>query len=134
MVFYCNIIEEDGGYTAEFPDLPNIITYGNTKDEAVFNAAEALNGALESDVARGLLPPDPSYLEGIPVEVEPHIEIAIQLRSIRGSITQSEIASRLGVPYQSYQRLENPIKGNPSVKTLEKIARVLGKRLEIRLI
>ncbi len=134
MVFFCNIIEEDGGYTVEFPDLPNIITYGHTKDEAVFNAAEALNGALESDVARGLLPPDPSYPEGTPVEVEPHIEIAIQLRTIRGSITQSEIASRLGVPYQSYQRLENPIKGNPSVKTLEKIARVLGKRLEIRLV
>lgn len=134
MVFYCNIIEEDGGYTVEFPDLPNIITYGYTKDEAVFNAAEALNGALESDVARGLLPPDPSYLEGAPVEIEPHIEIAIQLRTIRGNITQSEIASRLGVPYQSYQRLENPIKGNPSVKTLEKIAKVFGKRLEIRLV
>ena len=134
MDYYCNISIEDGGYTVEFPDLPNIITYGSTKDEAIFNAAEALNGALESDVARGFLPSEPAYLKGTPIEVEPHIEIAIQLRTIRGSSTQSEIASRLGVPYQSYQRLENPIKGNPSVKTLEKIARVLGKRLEIRLV
>jgi predicted RNase H-like HicB family nuclease len=28
-----------------FPDLPNVITFGETKDEAFKNASDALNGA-----------------------------------------------------------------------------------------
>ena len=50
-----------------------------------------------------------------------------------GSITQSENASRMSAPYQSCQRLKTQLRDHP-VKTLEKIAKVLGKRLEIRLI
>jgi antitoxin HicB len=32
---------------------------------------------------------------------------------------------------QSYQRLENPRKANPTVKTLERIAHVYGRELSI---
>jgi len=37
----------------------------------------------------------------------------------------------LNISYQVYQRLENPRKANPTVKTLEKIARVFGKHVEL---
>jgi antitoxin HicB len=39
----------------------------------------------------------------------------------------------LALSYQAYQRLENPRKANPTVKTLEKIARVYGRELNISL-
>jgi len=68
-----------------------------------------------------------------PVEVGPHIVIAWEIRKLRGNRSQSEIAARLGFTYQAYQRLENPAKGNPTVKTLERVARALGKRLEVRM-
>lgn len=139
MLYYC-ILEKDkesGGFTVFFPDVPGAITEGNTKDEALFYAWEALNGVLESMIGRGLdLPPVKTEKgrELYPVEVEPHIITAWQLRKLRGNRPQSEIARRLGLSYQAYQRLENPVKGNPTIKTLEKVARAFGKRLEINLV
>ena len=45
--------------------------------------------------------------------------------------SQVEIARELGISYQAYQKLENPRKCNPTIKTLERISEVLGKHLEI---
>jgi antitoxin HicB len=99
-------------------------------------ATEALNAALETDVARGFSLPEPVAGPGeglYPIEVSPHIILAWDIRKLRGDRSQSEIAARLGLSYQAYQRLENPAKGNPTVKTLERVARALGKRLEVRI-
>lgn len=63
----------------------------------------------------------------------PHIEIAYQLRIIRNGHSQSEIARKPGISYQAYQKLENPRKCNPTVKTLERISEVFGKVLTISL-
>ena len=138
MTYYCKLEEdhEAGGYTVSFPDVPGVITEGDTLDEALFNAWEALNGVLESLVSRGEnLPesravPDESMH---PIDVEPHILTAWNLRTLRGDLPQSDIAKRLGMTYQAYQRLENPTKGNPTIKTLEKVAKAFGKRLTISL-
>lgn len=136
MRYYCVIKQMDGLFGVEFPDLPNIITVGETHDEAVAMATEALNSALETDVSRGFSLPEPvaGPAEGLyPIEVSPHIVIAWDIRKIRGDKSQSEIAGRLGLSYQTYQRLENPAKANPTVKTLERVARAFGKRLEVRI-
>lgn len=45
-------------------------------------------------------------------------------------LTQQELAERCGMKASNLCRLENG-NGNPSVATLEKIARGLGKKLEI---
>lgn len=136
MEYQCIIKQEDRLYGVEFPDLPNIITVGATQEEAIAMAGEALNAALESDVARGLSLPEPATCPGeglTGIEVSPHIILAWEIRKLRGDRSQSEIAARLGLSYQAYQRLENPAKGNPTVKTLERVARALGKRLEVRI-
>ncbi|MDA3957892.1 type II toxin-antitoxin system HicB family antitoxin [Oceanispirochaeta sp.] len=135
MNYKCRLNQEENGYYVEFPDLQNVFTEGNTMGESLMNAYEALNGVLEVDVSHGLLPPPPSA-EGedlYPIEVAPHVEIAIQLRNLRGIRTQKSIAEKLGLSYQAYQRLENPIKGNPTIKTLEKIAKAMGQNLKITL-
>ena len=136
MEYFCTIKEEDGLYGVEFPDLPNVITVGSTREEALAMASEALNAALESDVSRGMSLPEPLAGPGkemSPVEVSAHIVVANEIRKLRGDRSQSEIAARLGLSYQAYQRLENPAKGNPTVKTLQRVARALGKRLEVRI-
>ncbi len=48
-------------------------------------------------------------------------------------LTQKELAERVGMRQGNLSRLENG-NGNPSINTLAKIARGLGKRLEIRLV
>ena len=45
-------------------------------------------------------------------------------------LTQQELAERCGMKASNLCRLENG-NGNPSVATLEKIARGLGRRLEV---
>ena len=49
---------------------------------------------------------------------------------IKEGLTQQELADRCGMKASNLCRLENG-NGNPSVATLEKIARGLGRRLEI---
>jgi len=136
MRYYCEIELEDGLYGVTFPDFPNIITVGKDRDEAIAMAHEALNAALACDVSRGLPLPEPSPAKKgwHPVDVLPHILVAWQIRKLRGKLSQSEIAERMGLSYQAYQRLENPIKGNPTIKTLERVARVMGKQLSIELV
>jgi len=48
-------------------------------------------------------------------------------------LNQIETAKRLGISYQSYQKLENPNKANPTLKTLEKVVKAFGKRLVMKL-
>ncbi|MDX9899732.1 MAG: type II toxin-antitoxin system HicB family antitoxin [Spirochaetia bacterium] len=136
MVYHCRLEKTDSMVLVSFPDLPDIQTYGETIDSALLNAKEALNGCLASDVSRGLLPPDPVFHDGdsIPIEVAPHVLISIQLRKLRGEQSQTEIASRLNVSYQSYQTLENPVKCNPTIRNLERVAQAMGKRLIIQIV
>ena len=133
MVYRCTIEKEGDLFWAQFPDMPNVLTYGNSHEHALEMAKEALEGCLESDIPRGLPIPPPEYSGGYPVAVSSHIALSILLRSLRGGMSQTEVASRLGLSYQAYQRLENPRKANPTVKTLEKIARVYGRELSISL-
>ena len=51
--------EPEGGYTVFVPSLPGCITYGETIDESIINAKEAIELYIESLKSHG---------EGIPTE------------------------------------------------------------------
>jgi antitoxin HicB len=134
MHYYAQISKEDRTYLVSFPELTNINTYGDTLSEAIQNAEEALNGSLESDFERGFSLPEPKEHAGkgyYKIPVLPHLEIAYTLRKLRTGKSQGEIAHSLGISYQAYQKLENPRKCNPTIKTLEKIGAALGRKLEV---
>lgn len=135
MEFHARVQKKSKNYLVSFPDFPNINTYGSSLIEALANAREALNGALESDFERGYVLPRPKDLRGKreyhPIRLLPHIEIAYELKKLRNGHSQTEIAKRLGISYQAYQKLENPRKCNPTVKTLERIGDALGKDLVV---
>jgi antitoxin HicB len=133
MVYYCTVEKEGDEYIAQFPDMPNVVTCGFTHEEALAMAKEALEGCLEVDISHGNEIPLPSYSKGYPIPVASHIALSLKLRELRGGQSQTNIAEKLGLSYQAYQRLENPRKANPTVKTLEKIARVYGRELSISL-
>ena len=131
MIYYCTIEKEGEEYIAQFPDMPNIITCGFSHEEALAMSKDALDGVLSVDIAQGRDVPPPAFTDGYPVPVANHIAIALQLRALRGSQSQTEIAKKLGLSYQAYQRLENPKRANPTLKTLEKIAGAFGKELSV---
>ena len=70
---YQIILEKDpseGGYTVTVPGLPGCITEGDTFEEAVANAQEAIQGYLEALTKEGLpCPPSAPELTFAEVEV-----------------------------------------------------------------
>lgn len=129
-----SIDEHEGGYLVSFIDFDNIFTDGDTLEEAIRNAGEALNGCLASDFERGFDIPDPSTIRGedvYPIAVDPNIAVAILLRKLRGNKSQIDVASELHMSYQAYQKLENPRKSNPTIKTLNKLAKAFKRDLDI---
>lgn len=126
--------EESDGYWIEFPDLKGCVTEGDTMKELIENAEDALSlylGVLFDD-SREI--PEPSTFEAdniINVSVLPDTAIPIVLRKMRmeKQLSQGDIAKKIGKSYQAYQKLENVKKFNARIKTLEYLARSLGKKL-----
>ena len=136
MVYHALIEKKEEYFDVSFPQFNNVNTFGETLEEAIVKAEEALNGCIESDFERGYEIPEPQDFKGDnyhKISILPHIEIAIQLRKIRDKRSQMDLAKELGISYQAYQRLENPRRCNPTIKTLEKIAKAFNKDLEIAL-
>jgi predicted RNase H-like HicB family nuclease len=56
---------EEGGFIVSVPALPEVGTQGDTYDEAMANAREAIELVVEDRLARG---------EPIPADVQPQLE------------------------------------------------------------
>ena len=56
---------EEGGYVVKVPALPEVGTQGDTRDEALANAREAIEVAVEVRIAAG---------EPVPADCPPEIE------------------------------------------------------------
>ncbi|MCL2519907.1 MAG: type II toxin-antitoxin system HicB family antitoxin [Spirochaetaceae bacterium] len=137
MIYYALLheTEEDEiGFWIEFPDLNGIATQGDTLEETLAMAEECLNVWLDE--------PDPEVkfnkptnFEGqagyYPINVKPNIALALKLRWVReeAKLTQSDVAKRLNISYQAYQKLESPSKNNATLKTIEKLQNALGVKL-----
>ncbi len=127
MIRYHLKVHKDGGtFWGEFPDLEGCFTDGTSKEELAANAVEALTGWISSVIERGFKIPGPAYSASgsIPIALPLPMGVALQLRWIREArrLSQQEVARRLGISYQAYQRFENPVKANPNLKTLERLS------------
>ncbi|MDE0340618.1 MAG: type II toxin-antitoxin system HicB family antitoxin [Nitrospinae bacterium] len=56
---------EDSDFGVDFPDFPGCVTAGETLDEAVGMAEEALNFHIDAMLEDGLDVPEPSSLENV---------------------------------------------------------------------
>ncbi len=77
---------------------------------------------------------DPKFVEEWR-RLEPSYDIvkAIAEARIEAGLTQKELAQRCGLRQNAISRLENG-GASPTVRTLQQLARGLGKRLEIRFV
>lgn len=132
--------EEDNVFLVEgMSPADNVRTYGESLDVALENAREALTGVLGALLDRGLPIPDPvpspPETEGVYlVEPTPKVAVPILLRKAReaAGLTQGELADRLGVTYQAVQKWERS-GANPTMATIDRVLRALGRRLELEL-
>ena len=85
MEYIARLKEDDGDYLVSFPDFDHVNTYGETKEEALQNAHDALNGVLSVDFERGYVLPAPTPKRGrnaYAVRVDPNIALAYQCRAL----------------------------------------------------
>lgn len=123
------------GILVTFRDLENVFSWGETEEEATFNAQEALDGVLESMTSQDQEIPLPSPLRhgevGIPVSPEGAAPVLLHVLRTRQHKSLAQVAKTLGKSYQAYQRMEK-VGSNLTLKTLKQAAAALGATVEIR--
>ncbi|WP_243358225.1 type II toxin-antitoxin system HicB family antitoxin [Fundidesulfovibrio terrae] len=122
--------EETGGYHVQFVDMDDTFTYGETEEEALFNATEALSVMLEAKLEHGqpIPVPSPNVPDGHYVSPDAKTQAALLVHFARGDRPLADLARALGTSWPSAKRLEDPSHW-PSLKTLERAAAALGKKL-----
>ena len=126
--------EESGGFFVRFIDVEGVMTDGETLDEALFNASEALSGILGwmLDDNRPIPEPSPAGEGMYLIAPDARTQAAMLIRRARGERSLAELARSLETSWPSAQRLENP-RHSPTLRQLEKAAAALGKRLVLAL-
>jgi antitoxin HicB len=125
--------QDDGGYFVQFVDLEEAFTEGETVEEAAFNAAEVLTGVLSYRLEKGDEVPAPSPAGDMLVATpSASVQAAILLRDARGEKSLSDMARALETSWAAAQRLEDP-RHWPTLKQLDRAAKLLGKRLVLAL-
>ncbi len=135
MQYIARFTREGGRWLVGFPDCPGCQTFGESKEEALEMASEALEGWLETSLAYGDVPPRPRTRRGgVPIDVRAGLDVAIQLRWLRDKLglSQAELAKRIGVSQQQIAKLEKS-SSNPTIRTLVEVTHKLGAHVLIHL-
>lgn len=123
---------EEGGFFVEFPDVPEALTQGQTKEEALENALDALVTAFEFYFEDGESIPEPGTTAGDYVELPLSIEAKVMMLNafIESKISQTELAVRMNVKKQEVTRLFD-LRHSTKIDTIQKAVSSLGHTMEL---
>jgi predicted RNase H-like HicB family nuclease/DNA-binding XRE family transcriptional regulator len=132
MQYRARIAQEGKYWLTSFPDCPGCQTFGDSREEALTMAGEALSGWIEAHLVDGESPPRPKAKRGTPVSVAANVAIAVEVRWMREDLhlTQTQLAKKVKVSQQAIAKLERPA-GNPSIETLARLAKALGRQVNV---
>jgi antitoxin HicB len=124
------ITPDDGQFTVTFPDVPEAVTFGETRDEALRRAPDALLTIFDAFMKDRRDIPAPSQRTGHAIEL-PALETAkIELyRAMRaGNIGKAELARRLHWHLPQVDRVLH-VKHGSQLDQMEAAFAALGKKL-----
>jgi antitoxin HicB len=127
---------DDDGFVVTFPDIPEAITQGQTEQEALAMAQEALETALEFYFEDKRAVPAPSKPKRGQHMVELPASLSAKVLLLNEMVTQSarpaELARRLGTTPQEVNRLTN-LRHTTRIDGIAAALHALGRNLEISL-
>lgn len=126
--------QPEGGFVVTFADVPEAITQGEDEDEALLYAVDALETALSFYVEARRPLPSPSAADGRPTVCPSALECAklgVYQAMTEQGIRKAELARRLGWHLPQVDRLFD-LKHASRFDQIEAAARVLGRRIEVR--
>ena len=127
---------EEGGVVISFRDIPEALTQGDTLEEAIDLAQDALVTAIEFYFEDERPIPAPSKAkkgeELIELPIVAQAKVLLLNEMLAQNVTPAEIARRLHTSPQSVNRLVKL--GHPTkIETIGDALQTLGKRLEVQL-
>jgi antitoxin HicB len=126
--------DADGGFVVTCVDLPEVITQGDTRKEALDNAADALAEAVAGRMRRGDdIPASDPFIEGVvhvslPESIGPKLILYLAMREV--GLSKIELARRIGCDEKQIRRLLDPAYAT-NIKTIGEALRAMGKRLNL---
>jgi len=137
MRYAARVRKDEPGFSVSFPDVPEALTCGETKEEALFHARDAVETALQFYIEdrRGLPKPSPLKCGQHWITITSSTEAVLLLHTelIKQGISPKELAGRLGKSKQYVQRMLNLIQP-PDIDNIANALAALGKRLELHII
>jgi antitoxin HicB len=125
---------DEGGYVVTCRDLPELITQGESVEEALEQASDAMDEVFATYLTEGLDFPEPSkarrreHMVAPPPETVAKAALYVAMR--RAGISKVQLAKRLGVDEKEVRRLLDPHYGS-KLPRIAKAISVLGQRLVI---
>ena len=131
----CDFVREENGELAvTFPDIPEAITGGTGRVEALDMAADALATALagyvhqKRDIPLPSAAADGQELVAVPPVVAAKLALYLAMRA--QSITKVELARRLGVSESAVRKLTNP-DHRSHIGQVQKALQAVGRNLAV---
>ncbi|TRZ91126.1 MAG: type II toxin-antitoxin system HicB family antitoxin [Rhodocyclaceae bacterium] len=127
---------EEGGYVVTCRDLPQLITQGDTEQDALEQATDAMDEVFAAYMLESIEFPEPSkakrreHLVAPPAETMAKAALFVAMRE--AGISKLQLARRLGVDEKEVRRLLDPHYGSKLPRIAQAIG-VLGQRLVIGL-
>ena len=130
----CVLASDEDGISVSFPDIPEALTCGIDRPDALAQAADALVAALSAYVyAREEIPVPSPAIEGqelISVPLIVAAKLALYSAMRRQGMTKTALARRLGLSEGAVRKLLDP-DHRSHIGQVEKALRVLGQSLVI---
>jgi antitoxin HicB len=138
LIWPARFTPESGGYVVTVPDIPEVITEGDSFEEAVEYAVDAIECVLAEYIRRRRDIPKPSRRSGrdihavaLPAVASAKLELYSALRA--AGIGKADLGRRLGWRKTQVERLLD-LSHASRMDQIEAAFRVLGKRLAIEVL
>jgi antitoxin HicB len=125
--------EAPDGVTVTCPDVPGMVSFGQTPEEALERASDALVSMLSFYVDDNQPLPKPSAASGRPLLSVAALEAAkraLHHAMIRAGVSNMALARMLGLDEKAVRRLRHPLHRS-HIGAVETALRALGSRLEV---
>ena len=127
---------KEGGFVVTCRDLPALITQGEDKEDALMQAADAMDEVFATYMLEGFAFPAPSKTRRKEYSVSPPAETvakaALYVAMKDAGITKVQLAKQLGIDEKEVRRLLDPHYGS-KLPRISQAIQMLGKRLVIGL-
>lgn len=127
---------QEGGFVVTCRDLPEVITQGDTLDEALHEAADAMDEAFANRMEHGMLIPVPTAPESgehlVAPPPETILKASLHLAMRNAKITNVELARRINVDEKEVRRMLDPHHKSKFPRMVSAIG-ALGEKLVIGL-